>query len=109
MACACTCDGKGHSITKGVLDVLGTSCHEREKEPLSVEVEESTKSRELGATDKICHSACSGKYTPEADEPHGENEGSAAVEAEPGLEDEAPAKFGPTGEEAMGDTCHHNL
>ncbi len=88
---------------------MGSVCHEPEIETVPPDVEDSTKSREFGTTDKICHSTCLGYYTPEADEPHGENEGSTTVEAESLDENELPEKFDPTGWEAIGDCCHHNL
>lgn len=109
MVCVCICDGKGYLIIKGVLDVLGISCYEWEKELFFVEVEELMKFCELGVIDKICYLVCSGKYIFEVDEFYGENEGFVVVEVELGLEDEVFVKFGFIGEEVMGDICYYNL
>ncbi len=109
MARACTHGDKGPTITKGCFVLGSPVCPEREKETMSDEVLASTKSRGRDATDKICYSAFVGKYIHEADEPHGSNEGSIAVETESKLEDEDPSKFDRSGEEAIGDLRHPNL
>lgn len=58
---------------------------------------------------KICYSALYDGSATEADEPEGDNVGSAAVEAESFVSDYVPVLLDRSGDEAIDDLCHHNV